>query len=99
MTARLSLGHRRPRAVAELKSSVCTPSRTDTRTVALRCTSMLLTRFIPCVVCKRVVRVFDSRLRQTARSEVQLPEDGATSADDGTFACPFCGTIQRPAAE
>ena len=60
---------------------------------------MLLTRFIPCVVCKRVVRVFDSRLRQTARSEVQLPEDGATSADDGTFECPFCGKLQQPPAE
>ena len=60
---------------------------------------MLLTRFVPCVACKRVVRVFDSRLRLTARSEVQLPEDGATSAEDGTFVCPFCGTSQQPAAE
>jgi len=60
---------------------------------------MLLTRFIPCVACKRVVRVFDSRLRQTARSDVQLPEDAATSSDDGTFECPFCGTRQQPAPE
>jgi hypothetical protein len=60
---------------------------------------MLLTRFIPCVACKRVVRVFDSRLRQTARSEVQLPDDGATSAEDGTFECPFCATVQRPEPE
>jgi len=60
---------------------------------------MLLTRFVPCLACKRVVRVFDSRLRQTARSEVQLPEDGATSAEDGTFECPFCGTVQRPETE
>jgi ferredoxin len=60
---------------------------------------MLLTRFIPCVACKRVVRVFDSRLRQTARSEVQLPDDGATSAEDGTFECPFCGRVQRPEPE
>jgi len=65
----------------------------------LRFTSMLLTRFIPCVECKRVVRVFDSRLRQTAHSDVQLPEDGATSAEDGTFECPFCGTVQRPEAD
>jgi len=66
---------------------------------ALPCTPMLLTRSIPCVACKRVVRVFDSRLRQTVRSDVQLPEDAATSADDGTFKCPFCGTLQQPAAE
>jgi hypothetical protein len=30
---------------------------------------------------------------------VRLPEDGATSADDGTFQCPFCGTLQRPPVE
>jgi hypothetical protein len=60
---------------------------------------MLLTRFIPCVNCKRVVRVFDSRLRQSVRSDVQLPEDAATSADDGTFTGPFCGRLQQPAAE
>jgi hypothetical protein len=66
---------------------------------ALRCSLMLLTRSVPCVVCKRVVRVFDSRLRQAARSDVQLPEDAATSSDDGTFKCPFCGTLQKPAAE
>jgi len=58
--------------------------------------SMLLTRFIPCVSCERVVRVFDSRLRQTVRSDVQLPEDAATSGDDGAFECPFCGTRQLP---
>jgi hypothetical protein len=36
-----------------------------------------------------------SRLGQTVRSDVQLPEDAATSADDGTFECPFCGTLQQ----
>jgi hypothetical protein len=60
---------------------------------------MLLTRFIPCLACERVVRVFDSRLRQSVRSDVQLPEDAATFADDGTFECPFCGTLQQPTAD
>jgi hypothetical protein len=61
--------------------------------------SVLLARFIPCSACKRVVRVLDSRLRQAVGSDVQLPEDAATSAEDGTFGCPFCGTSQKPAAE
>src|SRR4029079_4572589 len=70
--------------------------RYEARAAALPFRSMLLTRFVPCVRCSRWVRVFDSRLRQAPSSEVQLPEDGATSAKDGTFECPFCGRVQRP---
>jgi hypothetical protein len=57
---------------------------------------MLLTRFVRCVSCGREVRVFDARLGRTLKSGVQLPVDGATSAADGSFECPFCQTVQQP---
>jgi hypothetical protein len=69
-------------------------SPTDLGTV----TPMLLTRFARCAYCGREVRVVDARLGQTLKSGVELPEEGVTSAADGSFVCPFCQTPQQPPA-
>lgn len=57
---------------------------------------MLLTRFVRCAACGREVRVQPSGVEQAVRRGVQLTDDAAVAAQDGSFVCPFCGATQRP---